>query len=291
MNSTATITNPTITNPTHPTPSHTASNQENAMTTVNPTLAANRTSFASSFPASLNRALRSDFISVATIRSTKIVGSLATLASGAAAFAVIAFAPDEGQFLVDGSIGNTALLTMLLSLVVGVLAFTTDAQHGSLVAQVTAQPSRSVLAVSRTITAGLLGASFAFFAAIAGTAGALAAGAQIESLSTVVSEAGWVVGTCALAGVLGLGVGMTVRHSALAITGVLAWWLVVEGILTTVLNENTSRYLPFAAGLNAVQPGFVDNAMGASASFALFGGYALAALAIGFALFNRRDIA
>ena len=263
------------------------------MTSMNPTLTTTRPAATDAGSAALARSLRSDFISMSTIRSTKIVAVLATAISAVGAWSLVQFGEAEiadSSFEVSGVLGVTVLLTMLLSVVAGVLTFTTDAQHGSLAAQVTAQPSRLVLAASRTISAGILGATFALLAYVAGFAGAMVGGAELVSLANVVSSAGWTIALCAAGAVLGLGVGMIVRHSSLAITGVLAWWLVVENILSAVLDASISRYLPFNAGLSVTYE-VSESGLSSGASLAIFGGYALAALAIGFALFNRRDIA
>jgi ABC-2 type transport system permease protein len=106
----------------------------------------------------------------------------------------------------------------------------------------------------------------------------------------------WALLFTALSAVLGLGIGMIVRHSSGAISAVLVWGLVVENLLTLFLPEQVSRFLPFVAGNNllAIQ---ADGAFAESAATALtraqdalvFGGYTAAALIVGTVLLYRRD--
>ena len=99
-----------------------------------------------------------------------------------------------------------------------------------------------------------------------------------------------------MASLFGLGVGMILKHSAIAISTVLIWALLLENLIRGFAPPTVSRYMPFsaAAGLLGIrQAGDTDETVAAALSRVqdafLFGGYVVAALAIGTLLLYRRD--
>lgn len=130
----------------------------------------------------------------------------------------------------------------------------------------------------------------------AGFVGGLLGGLEIGSMRTIVVTALWGALYTSLAAVLGLGVGMIVRHSSAALSGILVWGLVLENLMTVFTPESASRFLPFVAGNNLLGIA-AKGAFAEDASFALtrtqdaliFGGYAAGALAVGTLLLYRRD--
>jgi hypothetical protein len=83
---------------------------------------------------------------------------------------------------------------------------------------------------------------------VTGAAGAALGGLALGDTGSIAGTAAWALTFTALASVLGLGVGMIVRHSAAAISGLIVWWLVVENLLWAFLPATVSRFLPFYAG-------------------------------------------
>jgi ABC-2 type transport system permease protein len=97
------------------------------------------------------------------------------------------------------------------------------------------------------------------------------------------------LGICA---VVGVSVGAIFRQPALAVAVILAWPLVVESTLGSLLPGYVSQYLPFNAGqrLFATSPadsGSLEFWVGG----AVFATWAALLLFLAFALFTRRDIA
>jgi hypothetical protein len=89
---------------------------------------------------------------------------------------------------------------------------------------------------------------------------------------------------------------MVVRHSATAISGLLVWWLVVEGLIVQFAPPEAVRFVPFDTGFRTlgVESDFdapdvlaagLSNALHAS----IFWGYVIAALVLGTARLVRRD--
>ena len=95
---------------------------------------------------------------------------------------------------------------------------------------------------------------------------------------------------------LGLGVGMAVRHSAAAISGLLVWWLVVEGMVVSFALVQVVRFVPFDAGARTLgietdmdRPEVVAARLANAVHASIFWGYVIAALVLGTVLLVRRD--
>ena len=69
------------------------------------------------------------------------------------------------------------------------------------------------------------------------------------------SRALWALLYIALAALIGLGVGMIVRHSAGAISGLLMWSFVVESLFAPALPDGVLHFLPFSAGYRLLDAG------------------------------------
>ena len=95
---------------------------------------------------------------------------------------------------------------------------------------------------------------------------------------------------------IGLGVGMIVRHSAGAITGLLMWSFVVESLFAPILPDGVRHALPFSAGYRLLDAGsnfeapvVIAHQLARPQYALIFAGYALVSLAIGTVLLYRRD--
>jgi ABC-2 type transport system permease protein len=111
------------------------------------------------------------------------------------------------------------------------------------------------------------------------------------------ATAGWGLVLTTLAPVLGLGVGMIVRHSAAAVSTLLVWAFVLENILRTLIPVSVARYMPFslATGMLGISsatdtPETIAAALTPLQNAVLFAVYGFAILAIGTVLFSRRDM-
>jgi ABC-2 type transport system permease protein len=153
-----------------------------------------------------------------------------------------------------------------------------------------------VVAAAKTVMAASRGLFLGAAGMAAGFAGGIAGGLEIGATGAMADTTLRGLLFTALAAVLGLGVGMVVRHSSAALAGVLVWGLVVENLLTVFMPERATNFLPFVAGNNLL--GIVaTGAFAESADLALtrtqdalvFGTYAAVALTIGTVLLYRRD--
>jgi ABC-2 type transport system permease protein len=239
--------------------------------------------------------LHSEWIKLSTIRSNKVILGLTAIVGGVTAWATAVLLTDHDLTVAQVFLGPTAL-TAVLAAVAGILLFSSEAQHGTLATAVTAQPSRWVLAAAKTLMAAGFGVVLGAVGMAAGYAGAMGGSLVMGDTSDMAAAVLWGLFYTALSGVIGLGVGMIVRHSAGAIAGLLVWWLVVESLVLNFLPAEIARFVPFDAGyrLLGVESEFDPPELVAAAltrpQYALvFGAYAAVALLVGTALFSRRD--
>ena len=239
--------------------------------------------------------LKSEWIKLTTIRSNRAILAMTAAIGATASFAVAKLMTDDFTLISEAFVFST-LFTSMIAAVAGILIFTSEVQHGTLAPTLTAQPTRWIIAVSKMQVAALFGGALGLAGMTAGFVGALLGGLPLGSPSTIIETALWATLYTSLAAVLGLGVGMIARHSSAAITGLLIWALVVEGLLFALVPSEYARFLPFLAGdemlgiedfVDAPDTGIAVLTPGQGAL--VFAFYAAAALVIGTALLSRRD--
>ncbi len=248
----------------------------------------------------LPAALRSEWIKVRSLRSTPGLLAAVVIIGVLLSWILATFVktdPDTNRpFTVGETFVFSTWLTMVLAIVMGTLSITSEVQHGTLATAVTTQPARWVIVAAKGIVSSGLGLAMGILGMAAGLGGAILGRLEAGDTSGSLATAGWGLFLTALAPILGLGIGMIVRHSAAAITGVLVWALVIENLIKGFAPANFSRLMPFsaAAGLiNITSAG--DNAKTLAAALTrvqdafLFSGYTVLAIVIGTALLYRRD--
>ncbi len=243
----------------------------------------------------LSAALRSERIKATTVRTNKVILVLAAVIGLLSSWATAVFVTDETLFVADVFVFPTTL-TAVLATIAGVLLFTAEVQHGTLAGSLTAHPSRWPVVAAKAIAATGLGLLLGVVGLVAGFLGALAGGIEVGDTSGVPALVGWALLYASGSALLGLGVGMVVRHSAGAVSGVLVWWLVIESLVHQFAPAEVVWFLPFDAGYRTLgiesdfdSPEIVASALSNPLHASIFWGYVLAALAIGAFLVHRRD--
>ncbi len=243
----------------------------------------------------LTAALRSEWIKSTTVRTNKALLIGALVVSSLMSWATAAFYTDEVLTVAEAFVFST-WLTAVLAAIAGVLLFTSEVHHGTLAGSLTAHPSRWPAAAAKCLLAAGIGLLLGVVGLVTGFLGALAGGIEVGDTSGTPATVGWALLYTVGSGVLGLGVGMIVRHSAGAVYGILVWWFVIEGLLIQFAPVEVVRYLPFDAGFRTLgagpsfdSPEFVAAALSNPLHASIFWGYVLAALALGTALLVRRD--
>ena len=118
----------------------------------------------------------------------------------------------------------------------------------------------------------------------------IAKGVEITwSTGALAVVVGRLIGATVLWTVIGVGLGLAVRHQVAAIAGALVWILAAEGIFSGLVPD-VAKYFPGAAGFAIVGINPAD-LLTPSLGAVLLGGYALVAVAAGAFLMQRRDIA
>lgn len=249
--------------------------------------------------AALPNALRSEWTKLRSLRSNRAI-LFGTAAIGIViAWVLAVFVKTDTQTNEVFTVGNTFIfstwLTTVLTMVTGTLMFTSEVQHGTLAAAITAQPARWVAVAAKSTIAAGFGLAMGVVGMLAGFAGAVLGGLDVGDTSGVAATAAWGLMLTAVAGIFGLGVGMIVRHSSAAITMTLVWAFVVENLLRAFAPPTITRFLPFSAanGLLDIQPTADPEALAVVLSRVhdalLFGSYTAAALTVGTVLLYRRD--
>ncbi len=241
-------------------------------------------------------ALKSEWIKLSTVRSNGAMLGLNAVAGLLVSWAVAAFGSDEALYVSEATFFWTVVVAIVVA-VAGVLVFTAEVQHGTLAAALTAQPTRWVLALAKAAMTMVFGLGMAVTGIAAGFAGALLGGLEVGDTGTMVSSTMWALLYTSLSAVLGVGLGMIVRHSAMAVSGLLVWSFLLEGLFNLFLPARVTRFLPFLAGdrLLAIDstdlnPDAMAVALSRIEGGLVFAGYAALALAIGTVLLYRRDV-
>lgn len=250
--------------------------------------------------AAIRTALRSDWIKVSSLRSNVTIVAMTPVIGVVLSWIMATFVKVDPDTDIPFTVAETFIfstwLTTVLAAIMGTLMFTSEAQHGTLAAAVTAQPARWVTVASKTVVAAGFGLVMGFLGMVGGLSGAILGRLPEGDSSGMASTALWGLLLTTLAPVFGLGIGMILRHSAAAVSILLVWAFVLENILRTLIPVSVSRYMPFstATGILGISsatdtPESIAAALTPLQNGLLFGAYAFALLAVGTVLFYRRD--
>ncbi|MCU1497627.1 MAG: hypothetical protein JWM47_1580 [Acidimicrobiales bacterium] len=260
-------------------------------TTSERSTARTRTDDLRAFPA----ALKTEGIKLASLRANKVILGLTAVVGALVAWALAGSKTDATLTAAELFIYPLPLIATLAT-VTGILMFTAEAQHGTLAAALTARPTRWVIVAAKTVMATTVGVALGATGMVAGFGGAVLGGMELGDGSALVSRALWALLYTALATVIGLGVGMIVRHSAGAISSLLMWSFVVEALFAPAVPDGLIHFLPFSAGYRLLDAGSnfdppvaIATELPRPAYALIFGGYALITLVVGTVLLYRRD--
>ena len=243
----------------------------------------------------LPAAIRSDYLKLTTLRSNTAIAALTALIGFSSSWATAALVKDE-VLVVSGVFVFPIFLSAVIAAIAAILTVTSEVQYGTWSAALTAQPARWVLVAAKTVMAVRIGLVLGLIGMVTGAAGAALGGLDAGDTGSMPATAAWALTFTVIASVLGVGVGLVVRHSAAAISGVIVWWLVIENLAWAFLPETASRFLPFYAGgavlgveVDTATPETIAVALSRTQDALVFGGYAALALAAGTVLLYRRD--
>jgi ABC-type transport system involved in multi-copper enzyme maturation permease subunit len=256
--------------------------------------------------AGLAGALRSEFTKIRSVRSTfwtllavivVTVGLGALFSWGTASHWNQASPADRATFDATATSLAGLILSQLVIVVLGALTITSEHSTGMIRTSLTAMPRRGVVYAAKAmvftavaLVAGWVSSFGAFF-----LGQALLSGqhinvtlAQPHVLRAVIGG-GLFLAAC---GLLALGIGAALRHTAGAITasiGLLFVLFILANFLPESWRIHVSKWLPFNAGSQIwmVRPG--EHMFSAWTGFAVFCVYTAIALLAGLTVFLRRD--
>jgi len=262
--------------------------------------------------ATFGGALRSEFTKIRSVRSTYwTLLAMIVLTIGLGAIASYGTTKSaQGPFFDPASWSLGGLfLTQLVIGVVGTLVITSEFSTGMIRTSLTALPQRGLLVTAKV----------AVFAAVAFVTGLISSFASFftgqaimssHHTNTTLSHPGVlraVIGGAlfvTVCGLLALGIGLLIRHTAGALTavaGVLFVLPLLGNLLPHSWQDHVNKWLPTVAGAQiwtAVHPPHANSAspLGTGGlmfapwtGFAVFCGYAAIVLAAGLILFRKRD--
>ena len=248
------------------------------------------------------RVLSSEWTKLRTVRSTvwTLVFTLLVCIGLPVLISTAIINQPAGDFNRSDAAGFSLFGVFLGQLIVGslgVLVISAEYSTGTIRATLSATPQRLLMLVAKTLTFGVIIAvvSFvttfvAFFSvqAILNTHDLGVTLGEGSSLRMVVGGALYLT----IVGLLGLGIGTILRHSAAGISTILGLLFVLP-ILASFLphswQEHVVKYLPGQAGQAIFQRGPDPVTLGPWAGLGVFAGYALLSLVIGGILLRRRD--
>jgi ABC-type transport system involved in multi-copper enzyme maturation permease subunit len=254
-------------------------------------------------------ALRSEFTKIRSVRSTYwtllvllavSIGIGAAISGGTAANWSHTTAADRATFdATQASVAGLFYLGQLVIVVLGAMVLTAEYSTGMIRTSLTAMPRRLVVYTAKVVVFAcialvvtIVAAFVAFFLgqALLASTHENATLSQPHVLRAVFGAALYVT----LCGLLAFAAGAIMRHTAAAITSVIGLLFVIPILAHLLPNSwylDVERWLPDAAGRAlSVTVGANDpHLFSPWAQFAVFAVYTVILLAVGAALFRRRD--
>lgn len=245
----------------------------------------------------MHRSLRAELLKLVTTRATYglLLGALAvvvvtvgsTIASAKSASLSGAVHDQVFFLLVSINIG-------LFSLILGMRVVTDEYRNSTIVHSFLSDPRRTKTLVAKSLAAAAAAsvvavASLLALIAIALPLASAKGGALTIEGSDVSAFAGFVLAN-ALWGIIGVGIGATIRHQVAAIVGGLVWVLVIENLGSGFLGD-AGGYLPGQAAYALGEALDTAAALPTTTAGLVMAIYALIASLVGVAVTHARDVA
>lgn len=245
------------------------------------------------------RVLKSELFKLRTTRATKVVWWSAVLLPSLVTVLTAMFGFNDGtsEPLVV-FVGGSAALVGLLMGVVGVLCSTQEYSQGTIRITLVATPRRATVLAAKAATV--------FVSTVVGTAAMVLVSLVPSGLildrrgieSTMIGDDGRVLLSIFIVTVflaeLGLFLGFVFKSSPGAISALLLWPTIVEGlifgVLSVVVDENIFKFAPVSGnGFNLVATQGLPDENSWWVSLSYFGAFVAVFVVLGAVLFSRRD--
>ncbi len=248
--------------------------------------------------------LRSEWIKLRTVTMNWVLAIIAVAFPLVVTLLTAFFSGDEVDFNtrdLASVLTGTTVVAALLCGVIAAASITSEFGFGTIRPTFAATPQRIKVIVAKgvvvVVATSVLAAVVVLIGWLAGSSIASGRGATIDlaDVPTAVPAMVGVVVLTALMALAGYGFGLITRSTPVAVSILIVWPLIAEGLVGALLsvitgNDKIGMWMPFQAGIRlALVESFGDGGPSRIVAGGYFGAVALALVALGSRAVNRRD--
>jgi ABC-2 type transport system permease protein len=244
--------------------------------------------------------VRSEWIKLRTVRSNVTTSVVAVLIPLAISLLSVTFMGENNidSGTLPGFIVGSGSVAVLLIGVIGVLCVTQEYSQGTIRLTLAATPSRPRVYLAKAVVVATIGAALTGAIVLVGNVvGSAIIGARdVPALDSNPDAAPAFLAMIlmgAVVALLGMAIGALTRNPPSAITILVLWPLLVEGIvgglLSLAFEDNVARWMPFQSGLNSMFLELPDDGFGRWGSLGYFAAWVLLVMVLAERSLKRRD--
>ncbi|MEY3566699.1 MAG: hypothetical protein RLZ19_713 [Actinomycetota bacterium] len=244
--------------------------------------------------------IRSEWIKLRTVRSNVTTAVVAVLIPLAISLLSVTFMGENNidSGTLPGFIVGSGSVAVLLIGVLGVLCVTQEYSQGTIRLTLAATPSRPRVYLAKAVVVALLGAALTGLVVLIGNVvgSAIIDARDVPALDSNPDAAPAFLAMIlmgAVVAVLGMAIGALTRNPPSAITTLVLWPLLVEGIvgglLSLAFDDDVARWMPFQSGLNSMFLELPEDGFGRWGSLGYFAAWVLFVSLIAERSLKRRD--
>ena len=244
--------------------------------------------------------IRSEWIKLRTVRSNVTTAVVAVLIPLAISLLSVTFMGENNidSGTLPGFIVGSGSVAVLLIGVLGVLCVTQEYSQGTIRLTLAATPSRPRVYLAKGVVVALLGAALTSLVVLIGNVvgSAIIDARDVPALDSNPDAAPAFLAMIlmgAVVAVLGMAIGALTRNPPSAITTLVLWPLLVEGIvgglLSLAFDDDVARWMPFQSGLNSMFLELPEDGFGRWGSLGYFAAWVLFVSLIAERSLKRRD--
>ena len=244
--------------------------------------------------------IRSEWIKLRTVRSNVTTSVVAVLIPLAISLLSVTFMGENNidSGTLPGFIVGSGSVAVLLIGVLGVLCVTQEYSQGTIRLTLAATPSRPRVYLAKAVVVALLGAALTGLVVLIGNVvgSAIIDARDVPALDSNPDAAPAFLAMIlmgAVVAVLGMAIGALTRNPPSAITTLVLWPLLVEGIvgglLSLAFDDDVARWMPFQSGLNSMFLELPEDGFGRWGSLGYFAAWVLFVSLIAERSLKRRD--
>ncbi|MCE2763225.1 MAG: ABC transporter permease [Ilumatobacteraceae bacterium] len=244
--------------------------------------------------------IRSEWIKLRTVRSNVTTAIVAVLIPLAISLLSVTFMGENNidSGTLPGFIVGSGSVAVLLIGVLGVLCVTQEYSQGTIRLTLAATPSRPRVYLAKAVVVALLGAALTGLVVLIGNVvgSAIIDARDVPALDSNPDAAPAFLAMIlmgAVVAVLGMAIGALTRNPPSAITTLVLWPLLVEGIvgglLSLAFDDDVARWMPFQSGLNSMFLELPEDGFGRWGSLGYFAAWVLFVSLIAERSLKRRD--